>query len=107
MAENEIALVLPKSQMPNVKLEYSVPPMVQGPLTYGESLGQVIVREGDDVVTRVDAVCPVGVGAPPATLDSAAAGRAVDNHVTAAADLPPAQSAAAPGGVAPTYQESR
>ena len=106
VAENDIALVLRKSQMSNVKLEYSVPPMVQGPLTYGESLGQVIVRDGGDVVTEVDAVCPVAIGAAPATLDSGA-GRAAENHETAAADLRPAQSAAAPAGVSPTSQENR
>src|SRR5208282_2834313 len=41
VAENDVALVLSKAQMADVKLEYSVPSMVQGPLTSGESLGQV------------------------------------------------------------------
>ncbi len=65
VAENDVALVLSKAQMADVKLEYSVPSMIQGPVTSGESLGQVIVRDGGDVVTRVDAVCPVAVGAAP------------------------------------------
>jgi D-alanyl-D-alanine carboxypeptidase (penicillin-binding protein 5/6) len=70
VAEDDIALVLSRAQIADVKLEYSVPPMVQGPLTSGESLGQVIVRDGGDVVTRVDAIAPVAVGAASASLSS-------------------------------------
>lgn len=108
VAKNDVALVLRKSQESNVKLEYSVPSMVEGPVTYGESLGQVIVRDGGDVVTTVDAVCPVAVGAAPPTLGSAVIGRATeDNHQTATVDLRPAQSAAAPVQVAPGVQENK
>ena len=49
-----------------MKLEYNVAGMVNGPVTSGDSLGQVVVLDGGEVVTKVDAVCPLGVGEPKA-----------------------------------------
>ena len=40
--ETDLALVLRKSEVSNVKLEYLVAPVVSGPITLGASLGQVI-----------------------------------------------------------------
>jgi D-alanyl-D-alanine carboxypeptidase (penicillin-binding protein 5/6) len=78
VADSDIALVVPKDQAPNVKIEYSVPQMVQGPLTNGESLGQVIATNGGQVLAKVDAVSPIAVAAaPPANgtvVDGAASG---------------------------------
>jgi D-alanyl-D-alanine carboxypeptidase (penicillin-binding protein 5/6) len=91
VADDDIALVLPKNQVADVKLEYTVQPTVQGPVVSGESLGQVLVLDGGDVVTKVDAICPTAAGGPAATLDSATA-NAGENHVAAggheASDLP-------------------
>jgi D-alanyl-D-alanine carboxypeptidase (penicillin-binding protein 5/6) len=78
VADSDIALVVPKDQAPNVKIEYSVPQVVQGPLTNGESLGQVIAKNGGQVLAKVDAVSPIAVAAaPPANgtvVDGAASG---------------------------------
>jgi len=59
-----LALVLRKSEVPDLKLQYSVPPMVSGPIALGAPLGQVVVLDGGDVMTRVDVVSPVAVGSP-------------------------------------------
>ena len=73
VAESDIALVLPKSQAPNVKIEYDVPQVVQGPVTNGESLGQVIATNAGQVLAKVDAVCPIAVGATPVVVGAAPA----------------------------------
>jgi len=62
ISESDIALVVPKTQTSAVKLEYNVPQMVNGPVASGDALGQVIVLDGGDVLTKVDAICPLTVG---------------------------------------------
>jgi D-alanyl-D-alanine carboxypeptidase (penicillin-binding protein 5/6) len=96
VAEDDFALVLPKSQASDVRVEYTVPPVVRGPVTSGELLGQVVVRKGDDVMTRVDAICPLGPSNQPAPVDPVTAVATVDNHINAATSLRPAQSAPQP-----------
>ncbi|MGH7836430.1 MAG: D-alanyl-D-alanine carboxypeptidase family protein, partial [Candidatus Binataceae bacterium] len=73
VAERDLALVLPKAQLSSVKLEYSVPAVVQGPLANGAALGQVIVRDDGVVVSRVEAVSPSSVDATLPGSDPAAA----------------------------------
>jgi D-alanyl-D-alanine carboxypeptidase (penicillin-binding protein 5/6) len=60
--ETDLTMVLRKSQISDVKLEYSVPPTVSGPIALGAPLGQVIVHNGDQVMTKVDVVSPMAVG---------------------------------------------
>jgi D-alanyl-D-alanine carboxypeptidase (penicillin-binding protein 5/6) len=64
VSQRDIAVVVPKSALSGVKFQYNVPSLVNGPVTFGESLGQVTVLDGDEVMTRVDAVCPIAFGAP-------------------------------------------
>jgi D-alanyl-D-alanine carboxypeptidase (penicillin-binding protein 5/6) len=64
VSQRDIAVVVPKRELSSVKFQYNVPSLVNGPVTFGESLGQVTVLDGDEVMTRVDAVCPIGFGAP-------------------------------------------
>ena len=70
ISESDIALVVPKTKTSAVKLEYNVPQMVNGPVASGDSLGQVIVLDGGDVLTKVDAICPLTVGEPQRAGDS-------------------------------------
>jgi serine-type D-Ala-D-Ala carboxypeptidase (penicillin-binding protein 5/6) len=60
--ETDLTLVLRKSQLADVKLEYSVPPTVSGPVALGAPLGQVIVHNGGQVMTKVDVISPMAVG---------------------------------------------
>jgi len=60
--QSDLALVLRKSEVPDLKLEYSVPPMVSGPIALGAPLGQVIVHDGSEVMTQVAVISPVAVG---------------------------------------------
>jgi len=70
VSESDIALVMRKDQASGVKLEYSVPPVINGPVAYGAPLGQVIVLDGGEVMTKVDAICPVTIGEAPSQIDS-------------------------------------
>lgn len=74
IAESEIALVVPKREASEVKLQYSVPLVVQGPVTSGEAIGKVIAMDGSQVMAKVDAICPVAVGAVPAAIDTVVVG---------------------------------
>jgi hypothetical protein len=42
-----------------------VPPVVSGPIAMGAPLGQVIVRNGDQIMTQVGVVSPVAFGPEP------------------------------------------
>jgi len=44
----------------DLKLEYNVPPVLRGPVTFGARIGQVIVLDGAEILTRAPAICPFG-----------------------------------------------
>jgi serine-type D-Ala-D-Ala carboxypeptidase (penicillin-binding protein 5/6) len=101
VSESDISLVLPKSQTSSLKLEYSVPPVVIGPVTYGESLGQVIVMNGGEVMTKVDAICPLAAGEPPHQLEATTVtGSSNNNGIVSAATVPSRQIPAGTASVA-------
>jgi serine-type D-Ala-D-Ala carboxypeptidase (penicillin-binding protein 5/6) len=58
ISENDIAVVLPKKQIPEVRLKYDIPSLISGPVPYGDTIGHVIVLDGGEVMTTVDAICP-------------------------------------------------
>lgn len=89
VSESDIAFVVRKSQMSDLKLEYSVPPMISGPISNGEPLGQVIVMDGGEVMTKVDAICPFAVGEAPRQFGAAnVTGAGVNGAASAAGTLP-------------------
>jgi hypothetical protein len=51
--------VLPKKQIPEVRLQYDIPSIMSGPVADGDTLGHVIVLDGGEVMTTVDAICPL------------------------------------------------
>jgi len=50
VSENDIAVVLPKGRIPEVRLKFDIPPSISGPVAYGDTIGHVIVLDGGDVV---------------------------------------------------------
>jgi D-alanyl-D-alanine carboxypeptidase (penicillin-binding protein 5/6) len=80
VAERDLALVLPKAQLSSVKLEYSVPAVVPGPLANGAALGQVIVRDDGIVISRVAAVSPPLNDGTMLVSDAAANAKARENQ---------------------------
>jgi len=62
IAADDAKVVVPKSKIQNLKVEYDVPSSVSGPLAAGAPLGQLIVRDDRGVLTKVKALSPVSVG---------------------------------------------
>jgi serine-type D-Ala-D-Ala carboxypeptidase (penicillin-binding protein 5/6) len=98
VAESDVTLVMRKSELSKFRLEYSVPAVVQGPLANDTPLGQVIVLDGGEVVTRVDAVAAVAVAAAVQDVASPADRVAIDNRVTGPVATLPTQGVLAPAG---------
>jgi D-alanyl-D-alanine carboxypeptidase (penicillin-binding protein 5/6) len=59
VSENDIAVVLPKRRIPEVRLKFDIPPSISGPVAYGDTIGHVTVLDGGEVMTTVDAICPL------------------------------------------------
>jgi len=99
VAEQDLALVLPKAQVSSVKLEYSVPATVPGPLANGAALGQVIVLDDGGVVSRVAAVSPPSIDPTMLVSDAASAAkvRADNSANSGSGSLRAPNSQAAPG----------
>ncbi len=64
IAESDLDLVMPKSAIDRLHLEYKIPTVVQGPLSDGQPIGAVEVLDGSEVLSRVDAICPLSASAP-------------------------------------------
>jgi serine-type D-Ala-D-Ala carboxypeptidase (penicillin-binding protein 5/6) len=63
VSDSDIALVLPKGRMPEVKLKFDIPTSIIGPVAYGDTIGHVTVLDGSEVMTTVDAICPAASSA--------------------------------------------
>jgi len=59
VSENDIAVVLPKGRVSDVKLKYDIPSSITGPVAYGDTIGHVTVLDGGEIMTTVDAICPL------------------------------------------------
>ena len=106
VAESDIALVVRKSEASQLKLRYDVPTIVSGPLANGVALGQVVVLDGGEVISRSDVIAPEAAGlAAPETASAVMPGPAGVHPMTAVAP-PPASSAMAPVGLG-IVQENR
>jgi serine-type D-Ala-D-Ala carboxypeptidase (penicillin-binding protein 5/6) len=60
VSQSDVALVVRKSEMPDLKLEFNVPETLSGPVVLGEPVGQVMVLDGAEILTKVGAICPIG-----------------------------------------------
>ncbi|HZZ07089.1 MAG TPA: serine hydrolase [Candidatus Binataceae bacterium] len=69
VAQRTIAVIVPKRDVSALKMDFAVPASLYGPLASDQTVGQVIVRDGSEVVGTVNAVCPSPIG-----LQSAAVG---------------------------------
>jgi serine-type D-Ala-D-Ala carboxypeptidase (penicillin-binding protein 5/6) len=58
VSENDIAVVLPKGRIPDVRLKFDIPPSISGPVASGDTVGHITVLDGGEVMTTVDAICP-------------------------------------------------
>jgi len=61
VAAHDVNLVLPKDDVGGIRLEYRVPATINGPLASGERVGEVVVQDRGEIVTKVNALCPIAV----------------------------------------------
>ncbi|MGH8012420.1 MAG: D-alanyl-D-alanine carboxypeptidase family protein [Candidatus Binataceae bacterium] len=69
VAPRDLALVVRKDAVSGLKLEYNIPGMISGPITPGRPMGEVIVTDNGEVMSKFNAMCPMIE--PVATLKSA------------------------------------
>ncbi len=81
IAASDVKLVVPKSELNAISFQYDVPQAMNMPVADGETVGHVIVRDGGQILARINAVCPLPIGEGPqlfgasnAVPDSAATG---------------------------------
>jgi D-alanyl-D-alanine carboxypeptidase (penicillin-binding protein 5/6) len=70
VAQRTIAVIVPKKDVSALKMDFAVPASLYGPLASDQTMGQVIVRDGSEVVGTVNAVCPSPIGLQRAAVGS-------------------------------------
>ena len=64
VAPRDVYVVLPKDDIRAIRLEYKVPSTINGSLTSGERVGEVVVQNHGETVTQVSVVSPIAVEVP-------------------------------------------
>jgi len=64
IASHDVNVVLPKDEARAIRLEYKVPSTINGSLTSGERVGEVLVQDHGETVTQVTVVSPIAVEVP-------------------------------------------
>jgi D-alanyl-D-alanine carboxypeptidase (penicillin-binding protein 5/6) len=64
IAPRDVNVVLPKTEVGSLHLEYKVPTTINGSLTLGERVGEVLVQDHGETVTEVTVVSPIAVEVP-------------------------------------------
>lgn len=64
VAARDVNVVLPRADANDIRLEYKVPSAINGPLTSGERVGDVLVQSHGETVTSVTVVSPIAVDVP-------------------------------------------
>jgi D-alanyl-D-alanine carboxypeptidase (penicillin-binding protein 5/6) len=64
IAPRDVNVVLPKDEVRAIRLEYKVPSTINGSLTSGERVGEVLVQDHGETVTEVTVVSPIAVDVP-------------------------------------------
>jgi serine-type D-Ala-D-Ala carboxypeptidase (penicillin-binding protein 5/6) len=65
VARSTVAVIVPKKDASELKMDLAVPTSLYGPLAADQTVGQVIVRDRSEVVATFDAVSPSSVGQQP------------------------------------------
>jgi D-alanyl-D-alanine carboxypeptidase (penicillin-binding protein 5/6) len=59
VSASDLALVLPKGRVSDVKLKFDIPPSINGPVASGDTVGHVAAVDRGETISTVDAICPV------------------------------------------------
>jgi hypothetical protein len=55
-------VVVPKKDANDLKMDFALPAILYGPIASDQRVGEVIVRNGGEVLTTFDAICPINAG---------------------------------------------
>jgi hypothetical protein len=104
VAQRTVAVVVPKKDVDELKMDFAVPASLYGPLAPDQTVGQVIVRDRSEVVATFEAVSPLPAGQQPAMVEAPSAPMAeVANERGATIRVTaPAGEVAAPAIAVPT-----
>lgn len=61
VAAKDVNVVLPKTDVGGIHLEYRVPAAISGPVSSGERVGEVLVQARGETVAQVNALCPIAI----------------------------------------------
>ncbi len=84
VAQRTVSVVVAKKDFSAIKMDYAVPTSLFGPLTPNQTVGQVIVRSGGEVLGTVDAICPLAASQPRTTTISTTSTSGVATGASAA-----------------------
>ncbi len=62
VAQRTLTVIVPRKDSNAIKIDYAVPASLYGPLVSDQTVGQVIVRDGDSVLAECAAICPYPAG---------------------------------------------
>lgn len=65
VAEHTVTVLVRKKQARAIKIDYAVPDSLYGPLVPDQTVGHVIVRDGNGVLAECAAICPFPIGPQP------------------------------------------
>jgi serine-type D-Ala-D-Ala carboxypeptidase (penicillin-binding protein 5/6) len=100
VAQRTISVIVAKKSFSSIRMDYAIPTSLFGPITPNQTVGQVIVRDGGEILGTVDAICPLNAGPPQTTTISATR----DSAATAAGAAAAPVIVAAPGAPATASQ---
>lgn len=65
VAQRTVTVIVPKKDSGAIKMDFAVPASLYGPLASDQTVGQVIVRDGSEVLATFDAISPLAIGQQP------------------------------------------
>jgi len=65
VAGSTVAVIVPKKDASDLKMDFAVPASLYGPLASDQTVGHVIVRNRSEIVATFDAVSPLPIGQQP------------------------------------------
>jgi len=80
VAPRDVNVVLPKTEVGYIRLEYKVPSTINGSLTSGERMGEVLVQDHGETVTEVTVVSPFAVEVPTEQVGATDSSNAVPSY---------------------------
>jgi D-alanyl-D-alanine carboxypeptidase (penicillin-binding protein 5/6) len=80
VAPRDVNVLIPRTDVGTIRLEYKVPSTISGSLASGERMGEVLVQNRGETVTTVSVVSPIAVEVPGEQLGATESNRAYPSY---------------------------